>query len=358
MLADPRSARSSPRSRYLAVAAYAVVARAGRGPAHAPRGPGRNHGCASSSPAPAARSAPPPSPRSPTPATTSPRTDVARPSFEADRDGVAYKQGDLTDAGDAFAIVRGHDAVVHAAAIPEPTQNPPHVVFRNNLMATFNALEAAVRWGVPRFVNLSSETVPGFFFPERPFLPDYLPVDEEHPIRPQDPYATAKHFGEQLMDGATRRVGHHRGLDPPLVGAVGGQLRDATSARGCASRRRRRASGPTSTSTTSRTRSGSPPRRDTPGHEVVYIASPDIASHEPLEELARRFHGDAAPPIRATAASNGISIAKARRLLGYDPQRSWRDYLDDDGRLRPAARERLERGETGVQRGRRLTGAA
>ena len=43
--------------------------------------------------------------------------------------------------------------------------------------------------GVPRFVNVSSETVPGYFFPERPFLPDYLPVDEEHPLRPQDPYA-------------------------------------------------------------------------------------------------------------------------------------------------------------------------
>ena len=71
----------------------------------------------------------------------------------------------------------------------------------------------------------------------------------------------------------------------------------------------------------------------------------------------RRFHGDAAPPIREGGV-NGISIAKARRLLGYDPQRSWRDYLDDDGRLRPAARERLERGETGVQRGRRMTGAA
>ena len=76
----------------------------------------------------------------------------------------------------------------------------------------------------------------------------------------------------------------------------------------------------------------------TPGHEVVYIASPDIASHEPLEELARRFHGDAAPEIRPSdeARPSGISIAKARRLLGYDPQRSWRDYLDDEGRLRPS----------------------
>jgi UDP-glucose 4-epimerase len=49
---------------------------------------------------------------------------------------------------------------------------------------------------------------------------------------------------------------------------------------------------------------------------------------------------------------SGISVAKARRLLGYDPRRSWRDYLDEDGRLRPDVRERLERGETDVQAGR------
>jgi nucleoside-diphosphate-sugar epimerase len=284
-------------------------------------------------------------------------TDLGRPSFEANAGGVAYKQADLTDAGDAFAIVRGQDAVVHAAAIPEPTQNPAHVVFGNNVMATFNALEAAVRWEVPRFVNLSSETVPGFFFPERPWLPDYVPVDEEHPIRPQDPYATAKHIGEQLMDGATRRSditgvsirpswvqwegNYETNLGPWMrepdvsqgfwayidVYDLADAVRLATEAA-------------------------------TPGHEVVYIASPDIASHETLETLARRFHGDAAPEIRPSDEErpNGISIAKARRLLGYDPQRSWRDYLDDDGALRADARGRLQRGETGVQRGRRLTG--
>src|ERR671918_2662967 len=111
----------------------------------------------------------------------------------------------LADAGHAFAVVRGHDAVIHAAAIPDPTHNPPATVFQNNLMATFNVLEAAVRFGVSRFVHISSETVPGFFFPERKFLPDYAPVDEDHPARPQDPYALAKHFGELLMDAAVRR---------------------------------------------------------------------------------------------------------------------------------------------------------
>jgi nucleoside-diphosphate-sugar epimerase len=34
--------------------------------------------------------------------------------------------------------------------------------------------------------------------------------------------------------------------------------------------------------------------------------------------------------------ASGISIAKARRLLGWNPTRSWRDYLDEDGRALPA----------------------
>jgi UDP-glucose 4-epimerase len=225
-------------------------------------------------------------------------------------------------------------------------------------MATFNTLEAAVRWGVLRFVNVSSETVPGFFFPERPWLPDYLPVDEDHPIRTQDPYATSKHFGELLMDGAVRRSDITGvSIRPSWVQwegnyevNLGPWMREPAPSAGfwayidvydLADALRLAA------------------EADTPGHEVAYIASPDIAAHESLEELTRRFHGDDAPEIRPSEEErpNGISIAKARRLLGYDPQRSWRDYLDDDGRLRPAVSERLERGETAVQRGRRLTGA-
>jgi len=132
-------------------------------------------------------------------------SDLGAPVFERGAPGVAYKRADLTDAGDAFAVVRGHDAVIHSAAIPDPQHHPAHTVFSNNLMATFNLLEAAIRMDVPRFVNVSSETVPGFFFPERPFVAAYAPVDEDHPIAPQDPYATAKHFGEQLMDAGVRR---------------------------------------------------------------------------------------------------------------------------------------------------------
>ena len=265
-------------------------------------------------------------------------TDLFPPVFERPEHGEPeYVQANLTDAGDVFTVVRGAEAVVHAAAIPEPTRNPPHVVFHNNLMATFNAIEAAIRFGASRFVNISSETVPGFFFPEREFLPDYVPVDEEHPIRPQDPYATAKFFGELLMDAAVRRsdircisirpswVQHERNYERNL----GPQVRDASVL--------------------------SPnfwsyidvydladaivlaAESDLPGHEVFYIASPDNVGGRPFEEIVREYYGDDVEirkPLPREDAS-GISIARAERMLGYRPRRSWRDYLDDEGRLKP-----------------------
>ncbi len=268
-------------------------------------------------------------------------TDLLPPVFERPEEGEPdYFQANLTDAGDAFAAVRGAEAVVHAAAIPEPTRNPPHTVFQNNLMATFNVLEAAIRFGVSRFVNISSETVPGFFFPERQFLPDYVPVDEEHPIRPQDPYATAKYFGELLMDAATRRsdvrcisirpswVQHEGNYERNL----GPQIRDASvlsagfwsyidvydlaDAIVLAA------------------------QSDLPGHEVFYIASPDNVGGRPFEKIVREYYGDAVEiktPLPREDAS-GISVAKAQELLGYSPKRSWRDYLDEEGHLKPGVK--------------------
>jgi UDP-glucose 4-epimerase len=263
-------------------------------------------------------------------------TDLARGAFERPvASEPEYVQADLTDAGDAFVVTRDMDAIVHAAAIPEPSHNPPHVVFHNNLMATFNVLEGAVRWGVTRFVNTSSETVPGFFFPEREFLPDYAPVDEEHPIRPQDPYALSKHFGELLMDAAVRRSDircisirpswvQHEGnyernlgpqvrdesvLSPGLWSYV--DVYDLANALCLAA------------------------ESDLPGHEVFYIASPDNVGGRDFKELMAKYYGDQVE-VRDVARpdASGISCAKAERLLGYKPKRSWRDYLDAEGRLR------------------------
>lgn len=265
-------------------------------------------------------------------------TDLMRPSFErkGQRD-VPYVMADLTDAGDAFAVARGFDAVVHCAAIPEPTGNPPHVVFQTNIMATFNMIEAAIRFGVKRFVYISSETVPGFFFPERPDRPDYAPVDEEHPIRPQDPYALSKWFGELLMDAAVRRsdircislrptwvqneeiyernlgpqVRDESVLSPNLWSYI--DVYDLAEAIVLAA------------------------ESDLPGHDVFYIASPDNVTGKDFGELLRRHYGDTIElrPVDRPDSS-GISTAKARRVLGYAPKRSWKDYLDEDGHARAA----------------------
>ena len=263
-------------------------------------------------------------------------TDLMRGVFE--RPGPeepAYLQADLTSAGDAFAVVRGMDAVVHAAAIPDPTHNPPATVFQNNLMATFNVVEAAVRFGVSRLVNISSETVPGFFFPERPFLPDYVPVDEDHPIRPQDPYALSKYFGELLMDAAVRRSDlrcisirpcwvHHEGN---YEGNLGPQVRDPALL------------SPNFWSYIDvydlADAIGLAVQSDLPGHEVFYIASPDNVGGRPFAAMVRKYYGNKVE-IRALARedASGISCAKAIRMMGYAPKRSWRDYLDAEGRLR------------------------
>ena len=265
-------------------------------------------------------------------------TDLTRPGFERRVDGVArYQMADLTDAGEAFAIVRGADAVVHIAAIPEPTGNPAHVVFKTNLMATFNVLEAAVSFGVKRFVNISSETVPGFFFPEVAFLPDYAPVDELHPVHPQDPYALSKHFGEQLMDAAVKRSDIRCiSLRPSWVQFegnyeqnLGPQVRDASVL--------------------------SPnlwsyidvydladaivlaTESEIPGHEVFYIASPDNVGGRDFGEILHTYYGDKIE-LRETdrVDASGISSAKAQTVLGWVPRRSWRDYLDENGRTLPA----------------------
>ncbi|KQM59234.1 NAD-dependent epimerase/dehydratase family protein [Agreia sp. Leaf210] len=260
--------------------------------------------------------------------------DLVRPVFDA---GVVvpgrYQMADLTDAGSAFAVTAGADAVVHVAAIPQPTGNPAHVVLQTNLMSTFNMIEAAVRFGVTRFVNISSESIVGNFFPERPFLPQYAPVDEQHPLLPQDPYALSKAFGEQLMDAAVRRSDIRAiSLRPSTVHNednyeenLGKQVRDPSNL--SANLWSYIDVYDLADAIVLATES------ELPGHEVFYIASPDNAGGHDFAELLERYYGGQIElrPLDRPDAS-GISIAKARRLLGFAPTRSWSDYLDASGR--------------------------
>jgi len=274
-------------------------------------------------------------------------TDLGEPDFAPPPGTPAYVKTDLTDAGEVYALVGGasvgegprpgpFDAVVHAGAIPAPGRHAPHVVFGNNLTATFNVVEACVRWGVRRLVNISSETAPGFIFAERPFFPDYLPVDEEHPLRPQDPYALTKVFGEQLCTAAVQRS------DLRCLSLRPSWVQDAASygpnlGRLVADRSTPSVAGwPYVDADDLADAIRLAVESDLPGHEVLYIAAPDTIGGRDLHASWRAAFPDAGTELRPVTRpdASGISSAKAERLLGWRATRSWRDYLTEDGQIK------------------------
>jgi UDP-glucose 4-epimerase len=257
-------------------------------------------------------------------------TDLGAPRYGIT--GMApYVRADLTDYGQAVGVVQAArpELIVHAAAIPEGGHDPASVVFANNTAAAFNMAEAAARCGVRRFVYVSSETVPGFVSAERGWLPHYLPVDEDHPVLPQDAYGLSKAVGESIVSALVRRADVTAVSVRPTLVLTAAECREFQP------------------QVAADLRTGSfnqwsyvdtedlgdlialAAAADTPGHEVVYAAQPDNLTGRPLADVLRDFYGADAPPLRDLPRpdASAISAARARTLFGWDPKRSWRDHV-------------------------------
>lgn len=76
--------------------------------------------------------------------------------------GVRWVQVDLLDLGQVATGLRGSEAVVHLAAIARPGGVPDHVLFGNNLTATYHVLEGAATVGIGRAVLAGSSAVLGW----------------------------------------------------------------------------------------------------------------------------------------------------------------------------------------------------
>jgi nucleoside-diphosphate-sugar epimerase len=128
-----------------------------------------------------------------------------------DHPGVDNLIADVTDLGqvmgaltqiagfddlDAGRGVPRFDAVVHFAAVPRILIVPDQECYRVNTMGTYNVLEAAVKLGIRKIVFASSETTYGVCFADGERKPEYIPVDEAHPVVPEDSYATSKVVNE------------------------------------------------------------------------------------------------------------------------------------------------------------------
>ena len=135
--------------------------------------------------------------------------------------GASYETCDINDYPSLRNAVRGFDAVVHLAAIPNPSMGTSDQVFLVNVQGTFNVFKACEEEGIRRVVQASSINALGVFYGIKENPIQYLPVDEDHPCISTDVYSFSKHVIEEIGDYYWRRSGISSvALRLPYVAAV------------------------------------------------------------------------------------------------------------------------------------------
>jgi nucleoside-diphosphate-sugar epimerase len=237
---------------------------------------------------------------------------------------------DLRDYGQVLDVLlglderhNGFDAVVHLGAIPAPGLVPDAATFENNILSTYNVFQAARRAGIKNVVYASSETVLGLPFDVDP---PYIPVDEEYPARPESTYSMVKHLEEQMAAELTR-------WDPELsiTGLRFSNVMDAEDYERFPSfdsdARLRKwnlwgyIDGRDGAQAVARAL-----ENGKPGFEAFIIANSDTVMSRSSASLAAEVFPDVKVIKDLGEHETMLSIDKARRLLGFEPEHSWRAY--------------------------------
>src|SRR3954451_1535840 len=244
--------------------------------------------------------------------------------------GVRYKLGECEDLGSVYDVLRGHDAVIHLAAIPSNQHHAYPTVFRTNVVATYHVGEAAGRLGLRTMVAASSINALGIPMAERPFNPHYLPIDEQHPRLPQDAYSLTKLLDEETLAALHRRTGIRTiAIRPPLMlygepEREGALVKDRLDNPDLNARVmwvycdvRDLAQG-----------FRLAVENETVENETFFITADDALARSPLAELIPRYFPGTEEMARGlTGTSPAVVSTKAKRLLGYQPIHSWHDYV-------------------------------
>jgi nucleoside-diphosphate-sugar epimerase len=195
--------------------------------------------------------------------------------------------------------------------------------FHQNLAITNNVLTAAETVGIKKIICGSSLAIYGLYYPSTELLPDYLPVDEAHPLRPQDPYGLTKLIGEKLCDAVNQKSGvavtslrfsgiYTEAHWPMLIerkknplargtGALWSYIDARDAARACRVAL----------------------EADLSGHQVFNIAAPNSL----VDILTRELIGRYLAPVRDLRAGldgtcSGYSVTKAKNVLGFEAKLS------------------------------------
>jgi nucleoside-diphosphate-sugar epimerase len=237
---------------------------------------------------------------------------------------------DLTDYGQVLEVLGGRvdehegplDAVVHLAAIPAPGQLPNSATFTNNASASWNVFNAARAAGITNVVWASSETVLGLPF-DTP--PPYVPVDEEYRVRPETTYSLVKALEEEMA--------HHLCRWNPELKMIGLRFSNVMEPQ-------EYANFPAFDADPALrkwnlwsyidARDGAQAVRralehDATGMDVFVIANADTVMSRASADLVAEVYPGVEVRKELGRHETLLSIDKARRVLGYEPEHSWRD---------------------------------
>jgi nucleoside-diphosphate-sugar epimerase len=257
-------------------------------------------------------------------------------------EGIADLTVDLTDAGEVYSALAGlatldeldlpekpsYDAVVHFAAVPRIGLRSDATTYAANVLSTYNVLEAATRLGIGKIVFASSETTYGICFAQGERRPEYLPVDEEHPTVPEDSYAMSKVASETTARSFHARTGAdvyglriNNVIEPHEYADLFPAFVEDPSLR------RRNVFAYIDTRDL-----GQIVQRcletDGLGYEVFNVANADLSVAASTQEIIDRFYAGVEVRREMGRDETFYAIDKARDLLGFAPQHSWRDVLE------------------------------
>ena len=224
--------------------------------------------------------------------------DRVRPAVNACPSWIA----DLRSPGDLY------HAVVHLGAYQAPGLAPDAEVFSNNVTASYNVLKAAADLGVKKAVMASSTAAFGFIYALQRMVPEYLPLDEKHPSRPQDSYGLSKIVAEQIADSVALLHADMTISSLRFPGVIFDFSYDSVRQRWKDPGARANTSGASNSSCVG--------------------SAPTSSMREPTVELIEKYLGQGIPVKNAAVGNwSGVSSAKAENTLGFKARYGWENSL-------------------------------
>jgi UDP-glucose 4-epimerase len=239
----------------------------------------------------------------------------------------SFIQIDLTDAGevyDVFAQTKPQ-GVAHLAANPSPSGFSRQGTFQNNIMCTYNMIQAAGDFGVQRFIYASSEMATGWLTTDE--LPKRFPFDETDRVTTPNAYALSKYVGEVIADSMVVRY--------PQMSIVSLRINNVISPEDYERLERRRKNYPEEGSSNFwsyidardvATAFRASLEGKSSGHDVFLVAAADTCIEVPIQQAIKDRYGSAGNFAANHPSHKSVfDCGKIKRAFGWEPKHSWRE---------------------------------